>query len=123
MKHIFVCSPVTKCIFRPKIIRAISENVIGSEILPNNKCIIHYIDIGSMNLTKEYLKSAWTEGSIGATHFYLIKIGSIEHLGSLNFSKIFDFKRLFLATSSGVCTFFHPFQDNQLIILYHFRKI
>ena len=74
MKHIFVCSPVTKCIFRPKIIRAISENVIGSETLPNNKCIIHLIDIGNMNLTKEYLKSAWKEGSIGATNFYLIKM-------------------------------------------------
>ena len=122
MKQVFAWYPVNKCIFRPKIIRAISENV-GSEILPNKKCIIHLIDIGSMNLTKDYLKSAWKKGSIGATHFYLIKIKAIEHLGSLNFSEIFDFQRLFLAAPSGVWTYFTLSKTRTNNILYHFSKI
>ena len=87
------------------MIKAISGKVTRPEPFPNiNKCIIHFLDIESMIITQQYLKLAWSAGSVGAYHFYWIKIEAMKNLLSLNYSEIFDFQRLFIYTSSGVST-------------------
>ena len=63
------------------MIRAISGKGTGPESLPNiNKCIIHFLHIESMIITQQYLKSAWSAGSIGTNHFYWIKVEAMNNL-------------------------------------------
>ena len=69
-----------------------------------DKCILHYLDIGNINLTKAYLKSAWNAGALGANDFYVVTVEDLSQVALLNLSKIFDFKRLWIAASSGVWT-------------------
>ena len=84
------------------IIRSLSTRVTKSDVLPNHsECVIHFLDMQNFNLSKEYLKSAWNEGSIGANHLYLINMRYVK-LAELAFSELFDFKRLILAVSDGV---------------------
>ena len=81
------------------IIRSLSTRVTKSDVLPNHsECVIHFLDMQNFNLSKEYLKSAWNEGSIGANHLYLVNMRHMN-MGGLNFSELFDFKRLILAVS------------------------
>ena len=64
-----------------------------------DKCILHYLDIGNINLTKAYLKSAWNAGALGANDFYVVTVEDLSQVALLNFSKIFDFQRLWITTS------------------------
>ena len=85
------------------IIKAISGKVSPSEVLyNNNECIIHFLDIENSNITKEYLKSAWSAGSLRKDHIYLANMGPTDHLSHLNFSEIFDFQRLYISLSYKV---------------------
>ena len=82
--------------------KEIAESVTPVEILPNhNKCIIHFLDMNK-NLTVNYLKSAWSVGSIGQNDIYLTYVKDSIQLASLNFSELFDFKRIFVIISSKV---------------------
>lgn len=84
------------------MIRAMAEGVTRPDIFPNhNKCIVHFLDL-NVNLTKDYLKSAWTAESIGSNDFYLANVEDINHLATLNYSNNFDFQRLFITTLSKV---------------------
>ena len=67
-----------------------------------NKCILHFLDLANINLTKAYLKSAWSAGAVGANDFYLVATETMSHVAHLNFSEIFDFKKLLIATSPKV---------------------
>ena len=90
--------------FRATIIMALLEKASPPKVLKNyNECIIHFLDIENVNLTKEYLKTAWNERSYGRNHIFLANIGSIDQLTHLNISEIFDFQRLFIAISYKVC--------------------
>ena len=90
-------------VFRPKMIKAISGKVLPHKVLHNNnECIIHFLDFENVNLTKEYLKSAWSAGSLRRNHVYLASIESTDQLTHLNFSEIFDFQRLYIALSYKV---------------------
>ena len=66
------------------------------------KCILHFLDIGNINLTMAYLTSAWNAGAVGANDFYVVSVEGLSQVHLLNFSKIFDFKRLWIVASSGV---------------------
>ena len=82
--------------------KAIAESAIPIKSLPNhNKCIVHYLDLNT-SLTVNYLKSAWSAGSIGQNDIYLTYVKDNIQLASLNFSELFDFKRIFVITSSKV---------------------
>ena len=84
------------------MIKAIAESEVPTEIFRNHgKCTIHFLDIASTNTTKEYLKLAWNAGAVGANDIYLVTIEAINQLGLLNVSEIFDFQRMFIATSSS----------------------
>ena len=88
--------------FRAHLIKAVAESVVPAEIIPNhNKCIVHYLDL-DVDLTIKYLKSAWSAGSIGQNDFYLAKVDDNTMLASLNFSEIFDFRRIFVITNFKV---------------------
>ena len=64
----------------------------------HDNCIVHFLDIANINITKEYLKSAWNAGKYGKTDYYLISIEAITQVSLFNFSEIFDFQRLFITT-------------------------
>ena len=88
--------------FRAYLNKAIGDSATPVKILPNhNKCLIHYLDLNT-NLTVTYLKSAWSEGIIGQNDIYLLSVKDNIQLVSLNFSEIFDFKRIFVITPSQV---------------------
>ena len=85
--------------------KSIGGNESKIEILPNhNKCILQFLDFVSINRTKEFLKSAWSAGAIGATFFYLLKVEEKNQNELLMSNEIFDFKRLLVAIYSRVCT-------------------
>ena len=87
--------------FRPLMIKAIPESEAPTEILHNNgRCTVHFLDISSANITREYLKLAWNAGAIGAYDIYLVTV-PIEQLGFLSVDEIFDFQRMFIAASSS----------------------
>ena len=87
-----------------RVNKAIAEDAIPIKALPNyNKCIVHYLDLNT-NLTVNYLKSAWSAGSLGQNDIYLANVKDNIQLASLNFSELFDFKRIFVITSSKVTT-------------------
>ena len=82
--------------------KAIAESETPVEILPNhNKCIIHFLDLNT-NLTVNYLKSAWSAGSIGQNDIYLANVKDDIQLARLNFSQVFDLKGIFVIKSSKV---------------------
>ena len=93
------------------MIRSISNSVDTADVLPNyNHCILHFLNLENPNLMKQYIKLAWSQGSIGANHLYLVNIEADNkqvmfkenrQLG-LNFSEIFDFERLIIVSSYGV---------------------
>ena len=68
------------------------------EVLPNhNRCVIHFLQTKSLNLTLHYLKSAWRANSVSANHYYIIaNLKPVYESTILNLSEIFDFKRLFV---------------------------
>ena len=85
------------------VIRSLSNIVTTNDILINyNHCILHFLDLENLNLTKQYLKLAWGQGSIGENHLYLINIEAGNKHPSLNFSEMFDFERMIIVSSSGV---------------------
>ena len=85
------------------MIKRMTGRELKIEILPNwNKCILHYLDFVSINLTKAYLKTAWEAGAVGATNFYLVMIEDMNQVHLSNQNEIFDFQRLLIATSSMV---------------------
>ena len=90
------------------MIHGINGHINALDILPkNNICIVHYLDL-NINLTKDYLMSAWTAGSFGANDIYLSLAEDTEQLSYLNFSQIFDFQRVLMVTFFGVrgsCSF------------------
>ena len=89
--------------FRARMITALIEKASPPKVLQNyNECILHFLDIENVNLTKEYLKAAWNARSYGRNHIFLANIGSIDQLAHLNISEIFDFQRLFVAISYKV---------------------
>ena len=78
------------------MIRATNEKIKHTEIFSSkNTCIVHFLDL-NVNLTKDYLKSAWTAGSTGATDFYLAHVEDHNQLTYLNFNQIFDFQRILI---------------------------
>ena len=82
--------------------KAIAESATPVEILPNhNKCIIHFLDLNT-NMTVNYLKSAWNAGSLGQNNIYLANVKDDIQLSRLNFSQVFDLKRIFVIKSSKV---------------------
>ena len=84
--------------------RYVGAKITPADILPNlNKCIVHILDL-NINLTKEYLLSAWNAKSIGSQDFYLAYIKDDNQLLNLNFSEIFDFRRIAIIESSKVRT-------------------
>ena len=88
---------------RPIRIKAIEEAEITTAILQHHEnCIVHFLDIENINITKEYLKSAWNAGKYGTTDFYLVSVETIHQVGLLNITEIFDFQRLLIATSPKV---------------------
>ena len=92
------------------MIKELSSRVSRADVLPNHyECIIHFIDVQSLNLAKMYLKLAWSEKLIGANHLYLVYMGDMS-IFELRFKELFDFKRLIFATSDGVS--FLYFQHN-----------
>ena len=91
------------------MITALLENGSPPKVLQNyNECIIHFLDIGNVNLTKEYLKAAWNARSFGKNHIFLANIGPLDQLIHLNISEIFDFQRLFIAISYKVGPLCNP---------------
>ena len=97
---------------------SISGNESEIEILPNqNKCILQFLDFVSINRTKEYLKSSWSAGAIGATFYYLLKVEEKNQIDLLMLNEIFDFKRLLISTYSRVCGIQHIKRD----ILFYFK--
>ena len=87
--------------FRPIMIKAIAESEAPTETFhQNRRCTLHFLDVSSANITRDYLKLAWNAGAIGAYDIYLVSI-PITQLGLLNFSEIFDFQRMFIAASSS----------------------
>ena len=77
------------------------ENSI--EILKShNKCLLHFLDIESIKLTREYLKSAWSAGALRRNDVYFVALDSINQVALLNFSKIFDFQSLWITAPSEV---------------------
>ena len=92
--------------------KAIAESAIPVKILPNhNKCIVHYLH-SNTNLTVNYLKSAWNAGARGHNDIYLANVKDKIQLASLNFSEIFDLKRIFVITSSKVT---HDSEKNEYL--------
>ena len=74
--------------------RSVSKKITRADLLPNlNKCIVHLLDL-NINLTKEYLLSAWSANSIGSQHLYLVNIKDSNELLYLNFSEMFDFQKI-----------------------------
>ena len=67
------------------------------------KCLVSFLDISNNNITKAYLKLAWNAGAIGARDSYVVTVKTVNHIKSLNFTEIFDFKRMLIATSVLVC--------------------
>ena len=90
----------TKHNYRPILMKFFSttNNNDKPEVLPNhNRCVIHFLQTKSLNLTLHYLKSAWRADSVGANHFYIIaNLKPVYESTILNQSEIFDFQRLFL---------------------------
>ena len=84
------------------MIKEISERDATVEILRNqNHCIIHFLDLNT-NLTVNYLKSDWNAGSLGQNNIYLANVKDDIQLARLNFSQVFDLKRIFVIKSSKV---------------------
>ena len=82
--------------------RSVRGKITQAELLPNlNKCIVHLLDL-NINLTKEYLLSAWSARTIRSNDFYLANIKDNNQLPYLNFSEIFDFQRIAIVKSSNV---------------------
>ena len=76
---------------------------ISIEILESHKkCLLHFLNIASINLTRQYLESTWSAGAIGGNDVYFVTLDDINQLALLNFSKIFDFQRLLIIASSEV---------------------
>ena len=89
------------------MIRAVKGKISPSAILPNNNiCLVHFLDL-NINRTRDYLKLAWSAGSIGANHLYLVNIEDNKMLDLMNFTEIFDFQRLLISTPVAV----RKFQD------------
>ena len=85
------------------MIKATSGTIEPDDLLPNNdKCIIHFLGLENINLTREYLKSAWTAGATGAANIYIINLKDKKGLGHLNITEIFYFQRLLIAISVKV---------------------
>ena len=73
---------------------SVSKKITRADVLPNlNICIVHLLDL-NINLTKEYLLSAWSANSIGSQHLYLVNIKDSNELLYLNFSEMFDFQKI-----------------------------
>ena len=88
--------------FRATMVSSVSKEISQADILPNlNKCIVHLLDL-NINLTKEYLISAWSTNSIGSQDFYLANIKNNNELIHLNFTEMFDFQRIVIIKSSEV---------------------
>ena len=105
---------------RAIIIRSLSTRITTKDVLPNhNYCVIHFLDAKNFNLSKEYLKLAWSEGSIGANHLYLVNMREMNIAG-LNFSELYDFKRLILAVSDGVGIVMYSAVQCSIIMMYHY---
>ena len=85
------------------MIKVVTEREPQIETMPNmNKCVLHFLNFASTNLTMAYLDSAWSAGAVGANHIYLVTIEAINLVALMNVRKIFDFKRLQIVTSSLV---------------------
>lgn len=85
------------------MVKTITGPETSVEILQSqNKCILHFLDIANINITRAYLKSAWNAGALGPKDFYLLAIENINQVPLLNFSEIFDFQRLLIAATSVV---------------------
>ena len=70
--------------------------------MDNTTCLVHFLAIANMNSTEAYLKSAWSVGAVGASHFYLVTIDAKKLSTILNLSEIFDFQKILIATSTKV---------------------
>ena len=82
------------------MIKVVTRRESQTEILKNqNKCILHFLDFMSLNLTKAYLKLAWKAGAVGDNNFYLVAIEDMNQANLLKLNEIFDFQRLLIATS------------------------
>ena len=71
-------------------------------IKSHNKCLLHILNIASIKQTRKYLESAWSAGAIGGNDVYFVTLEGINQVVLLNFSKIFDFQRLWITASSEV---------------------
>ena len=83
------------------------KNIKGGEISiaileSHNRCLLHFLDIASIKLTREYLESAWSAGAIGGNDVYIVTLEGINQVALLNISRIFDFKRLWITASTEV---------------------
>ena len=86
--------------FRHKVIIRRGDS---TEILRDHTtCLIHFLVITNMNSIEAYLKSAWSAGAVGASHFYLLAIDAKKLSTILNLREIFDFQKILIATSTKV---------------------
>ena len=68
----------------------------------HDRCLLHFLDIASIKLTREYLESAWSAGAIKQNNVYFVTLEGINQVALMNFSKIFDFQNLWITASSEV---------------------
>ena len=78
-----------------------NEDTSEVEVLPNhNACVIHFVHTLNLNLTFQYLISAWKAGSLSANNHYLVSNTKPAYDREiLTLSEIFDFQRLFLIST------------------------
>ena len=93
--------------FRATVLRSIGGKIGQHDLLPHqNKCIVHILDL-NINMTKEYLLSAWSSSLFGSQNFYLVNVKDHNQLMQLNFSQLYDFQRIAIVQTSKVSTMFH----------------
>ena len=93
--------------FRATVVRSIEGRMSQHDLFPHqNKCIVHVLDL-NINMTKEYLLSAWSASLFGSQHFYLANVKDQNQLMQLNFSQLNDFQRIAIVQTSKVSTMLH----------------
>ena len=93
--------------FRATVVRSIKGRMLQHDLFPHqNKCIVHILDL-NINMTKEYLLSAWSASLFGSQNFYMVKVKDDNQLMQLNFSQLYDFQRIAIVQTSKVSTVLH----------------
>ena len=85
------------------MLKGVSKESNVTLAMPNhNKCIVHYLDISNIDLTIEYLKTAWQTGSIDQRHLYCVTSTYQNLANLLKYTDIADFQRLIISVPTSV---------------------